>query len=176
MSWICLPFRCWDLVRFWSGIHPTPLFPSFPSPGLVIINCAAAPAPSALFSFCVFQWDSTDPWTFLFSLSLSFHGVVIYIRSYYCEVYNSVAFPVLQCCGATTSISEAFYHPKEIATASEHWVPILPFPSPENHQFAFCLLGLAPLDIPYEWNHTVCGLLCLASLSFGWCVWGSSTL
>lgn len=29
----------------------------------------------------------------------------------------------------------------------------------DNHQSRFCLVDLPLLDIPYEWNRTVCGLL-----------------
>ena len=58
------------------------------------------------------------------------------------------------------SISECFHHPNEILHA--HWlIPLVPTPATAN--LPSVSIEALFLGTSYTWNHTLCGLLCLAS-------------
>ena len=70
-----------------------------------------------------------------------------------------------QCCATTTPclVPEHFYYPKRKSCAHQQSLPI-PFPQPLTATNLLSVsVDLTVLDISYQWNHTLCGLVCVAS-------------
>ena len=64
-------------------------------------------------------------------------------------------------------ISERFHYPKKKLSACQQSLPIPsspPQPLATTNLFSVCI-DLLILDILYKWNHTICGLLYLASFT-----------
>ena len=78
------------------------------------------------------------------------------------KVYNSVVFSMFTrlCNHHRPLISEHSHHPQKKPPVHQQSLPTLPCPRPGNHQPA-CLIsvGLPLLDISYEWNPTIQGLM-----------------
>ena len=90
-----------------------------------------------------------------------------------CEIH--IKFIILKCtiqrhlvhsqwCTNTTSISKALHHHQ-----NKPYMPVSSLSScpqsPQNSDLISISIDLLILDISYKWNHMLCGLLCLASLT-----------
>ena len=63
-------------------------------------------------------------------------------------------------------VSKYFHHSKENPVPIKQSLPILPSPWPlEATNPIFVSMGLPILGIAYKWNHALCDLLCLASVT-----------
>ena len=63
-------------------------------------------------------------------------------------------------------IPEYFHHPQKKPHTNEESLPIPPILQPlTTINLLFASISLPILDISYKWNHTVCGLLSLASFT-----------
>ena len=83
-------------------------------------------------------------------------------------MWNSIVFSIFRVVQPSSqSIVEHFHHPKRnFAPISSHFLFPLNAPphlAPGNHESTCCFYILSILDLSYKWNHTISGILWLAS-------------
>lgn len=134
----------------------------FPSPiGQAPARVQVPPPVHVCISICL-RWGFKYIYMYI---QLCFYIKFTPIKCMFCS------FWYIWCCAAITTIWFHVHHPQKKPQTHQQQLLIVSPPPVDSHESMSVAVDLLILNISYKWNHTLCGLPCLAGAKPGSGLW-----
>ena len=162
----------WQVLE--PGCGPAPMQVSLPCGQCTAVAPSTSTHPRLLFQSLHLEASRSGSTPFFFFFFKRLYCICLNFKNILCYNSHSITFRMLRCtlqrffsmlsCATITTISSQniFSTPERNPTPTDR----LPVPQPRLTTSLSVSLDLPVLNILYEWNHTMCGLLCLTYFYF----------